>query len=423
MTDSTTTQMTSEKHLSRTRFIYLAIGALALLFLGLVYAWSIFSTPLDQVFGWGRSALSVTFSLSMITFCLGGVISSFITQKASPKISLICAAVLMCAGFGLTAVTAPLGIWAIHVFYGVLCGLGCGFGYNAIISTVNRWFPDRVGFSSGTLLMGYGLGALILGSVVDILMTSVGWQATFVVLAIAALVVLGVVSLILKPPPDEVAQLFKKKTIASQGQNPAAERPSTTPKNMLTSLIFVLYLLWFITVTSAGLTLIGDSKQGALAVGVVAGIATLLVGLVSTTNGVSRILIGLFFDRFGLVRSMQAITTAALLAALLLVVAFFFTNPVIYIAGAILMGFSYGGIPVMSSSFAMERFGPRYFPTNFAIANACIIPSSLLSSFIGPVVRSLAGDAYVYGTFALLIVVGAAMLFVFSCRYKKDLGK
>lgn len=32
-------------------------------------------------------------------------------------------------------------------------------GYNLVISAVNSWFPDKIGFSSGVMMMGMGLGS------------------------------------------------------------------------------------------------------------------------------------------------------------------------------------------------------------------------------------------------------------------------
>ena len=47
------------------RWFYLAIGVIAMLFAGVLYAWSILKSPLASEFGWGVSelALGLTFEL------------------------------------------------------------------------------------------------------------------------------------------------------------------------------------------------------------------------------------------------------------------------------------------------------------------------------------------------------------------------
>lgn len=139
----------------------LIIGAFLMLFLGLIYAWSLFAAPLEAEFGWSRSQTSVTFSISMITFCLGSIMSGFILKKRPPRNVLLISAVLFLIGFFMTS--RITNIWGLYLSYGVLCGLGVGLSYNAILSTVPKWLPGRGGFATGTLLMGMGLGSLILG--------------------------------------------------------------------------------------------------------------------------------------------------------------------------------------------------------------------------------------------------------------------
>ena len=43
----------------KNRWLYLGMGTVTLLFLGLIYAWSIFRTPIGEIFtGWSISQLS-----------------------------------------------------------------------------------------------------------------------------------------------------------------------------------------------------------------------------------------------------------------------------------------------------------------------------------------------------------------------------
>ena len=65
---------TSQTHTTATqttphRLLYFFVAFVLLMFFGLIYAWSLFVDPLEAEFGWDRSATSVVFTLSIITFC------------------------------------------------------------------------------------------------------------------------------------------------------------------------------------------------------------------------------------------------------------------------------------------------------------------------------------------------------------------
>jgi hypothetical protein len=77
----------------------LFIGTFLMLFLGLIYAWSLFAAPLEQAFNWNRSQTSITFSISMITFCLGSIISGIILRKRPPGNIILVSAMLFLTGF------------------------------------------------------------------------------------------------------------------------------------------------------------------------------------------------------------------------------------------------------------------------------------------------------------------------------------
>lgn len=82
------------------RWVYAIVGVIVLLFAGLVYAWSVLSTPIGAEFtGWTKAQLSLTFTLVMILFCIGSLLCGLLAGRLSAKNAVRLGAVLFLAGF------------------------------------------------------------------------------------------------------------------------------------------------------------------------------------------------------------------------------------------------------------------------------------------------------------------------------------
>jgi len=191
------------KNYTALRWGYLVLCTLLLLFLGLIYAWSVFRIPLETEFGWTASQASLVFSVSMMLFCLGGLASGIMQRRLSIRITVICSAVCMLAGF--SAASMAKGLLGICCTYSLLCGLGVGLGYNSCLSVVMSWFPDKKGLVSGIALMGFGFGGMVFGTLSANLIGSIGWRKTFLIFGFVFFAVILIGSFILKVAPAEFA--------------------------------------------------------------------------------------------------------------------------------------------------------------------------------------------------------------------------
>ena len=74
--------------LKRKRYLYLFAAAISFLVLGLVYAWSLFATPLAEIYGGDMSAVKVTFTICMMAFCVGGLIGVRVLRRLGVRVFL-----------------------------------------------------------------------------------------------------------------------------------------------------------------------------------------------------------------------------------------------------------------------------------------------------------------------------------------------
>lgn len=404
----------SVDQIKRKRVVYLALSTVSLLFLGLIYAFSMFAAPMCQAFGLEKAAVGLTFNIMMITFCLGAVIGSQIEKRLGVRGTLIVAGVMFFAGFAGTGAFATGSIAVVYGFYGVLGGLGVGIGYNTVIATTNVWFPDRVGLSSGVLMMGFGLGSLILGTLSVNLAGALGLSTVFIGIGIATALIIIVLANTLKRPPANIVELMAPEKAGGSSYDPGDEDAA------LKTPTFYVYWVWAIIVIAIGLATIGNCASDAQLNGLDAGFATLLVGLVSTCNGLGRVLVGMIYDKTNVKVTMAVDGVVSIVACATIIGAFTLHVSALYIVGAFCCGFCYGGVPVVASAFARQRFGSKNYPLNLSLANFAIVFGSLLNI----VVQAAIGGDNRLGIFTVMLVlslVAVADVVPFSKIWNRDM--
>jgi MFS family permease len=277
--------------------------------LGTLYAWSVFVAPLEQQFGWKRAQTSMVFTIAVSVFALSFVAAGRIQDRYGPLYCSLAGGILVSLGFYLCAYTTSLT--HLYVCFGVIGGLGNGFGYATPIPVIAKWFPDRRGLAIGLAVGGYGAGSAIFGPLAQLkLIPDYGLPTTFRILGSIFLVMTLIGAFLLKNPPAIPAR-----SSASSAANPVAAPHEFTPDETLRTPTF--YLMWvaYALGCSAGLMVISQLVPFAKSMGV-AGAAlstmTLVVGAVGNTSG--RILSGWLSDRLGRINILRAMIAISMVA-------------------------------------------------------------------------------------------------------------
>lgn len=379
------------------RWCYLGLGTLLLLCLGLIYAWSVFRAPLEAEFGWSKAQTSVTFSISMMMFCLGGLVSGIITPKRGPRYTLAGCAVCLLVGFAATSRISSLP--GIYISYGVFCGFGVGLGYNSTISTIMKWFPDKQGLVSGITLMGVGFGGMLLGTLAASLITALGWRKTFLIFALAFAVIMLVGALLIRTADNAFVE-----AVATGGKKKAAVE-EVPWRDMLRRRNFWICFFWATILSAAGLAIINESTTyAATFVDGDLTQAAAIAGVVSIANGVGRVISGQLFDTAGYRITMLSVSVLYAAATVALIASLQTGSVPILIVAFLLVGLAYGGVPPTNSAFAAHFFGRKHYALNFSIINLNLIAAS----YLGP----LCGGGSYLGSFTAILafaVIGAVL--------------
>lgn len=401
------------------RWVYAVVGVITLLLAGLVYAWSVMSKSIAASRpDWSAAQVSMTFTMVMAFFCIGCLIAGILAKKVSPKIYIILSGVLFFVGFMVAAMTGASPA-LLYLGYGVLCGLGAGFAYNAVMSTMSAWFPDKQGLISGILLMGFGLSAFIIGKVFAAVTPSTGgeeWKATFRVLGIVILVVMVICSFFfVRPDADFVPPTSGKK---KEVREPALDINSA---QMVKKPAFWLYYIWAILVSAAGLVLVSQASGIAVQVGgtsVSDGTIATVVGLISILNGIGRVIFGGMFDKKGYKMTMIVDMIIFIVAGLVLILALTTGQFLFIILGFVIGGFAYGGVTPTNSAIISDFFGRTYYPMNFSLINTNLLIASFASTIAGKLYD--ATQSYMSAIFMLIGVTVVGFIVFLGIRRPKS---
>ena len=397
--------MATKSNLNK-RWLYLVSGVFTMLFSGVLYAWSILKIPFKNEFQWSDSVLAFNFTLTMCFFCLGAFFGSLICKKIGPKITLIIAGALVGIGFVSTGLLNNQIPYLLYITYAVLAGTGIGISYNVVVSTVNSWFPDKKGFSSGCLMMGFGISTLLLGNIISSLFenSNVGWSKAYILLGIVVAVVLVLAGLVLKKPSAEIK--FPTPKAKKNVQKESFETKDFTTKEMLKSFTFWRAFACMAFITAVGNSVISFARDLVLSVDAAPALATTLVGVLSVFNGIGRILTGAVYDALGRKTTMLASNILTIFAAGLTLVSVQMNSLPLCIIGLCLTGLSYGSCPTMTSAFTASFYGAKYFPTNYSLTNFNLIVASFIATFSNSLLIST-GSYTAPFVMLLILAVGA----------------
>lgn len=383
----------------------MAVGVIAMLFAGVLYAWSILKSPLAAEFGWGPSELALNFTLAMTFFCIGGLFGAQLSRRLGHRIALVIAGALAAVGFALTSTLHGDFVGALYVTYGLLAGTGIGIAYNVVIATVSAWFPDKKGLCSGCLMMGFGASALVLGNAADAMFKSaMGWRGTYVALGLAILAVLTLAGIILKKPDFAVAS---KASSGTDDGGEALKKQEFTSKQMLCRPSFWMAFMCISFLAAVGSSVISFAKDLALAVNAPEALAVSLVGVLSVCNGVGRILTGAVFDVVGCRKTMICANILTIGAAAVTLIAVSVNSLVLCIVGVCLTGMSYGACPTITAAFTSSFFGMKHFSNNMALMTFTVMVGSFVATASNKVLEATGGYT---ATFAMLLSLTFAAL-------------
>lgn len=373
-------------------------GVLMNLALGSLYAWSVFVAPLEKEFGWTRTQTSRTFTIAVVCFALTFIAAGRLQDKKGPRICALLGSILVSAGFVLTSFTSSLT--ALYVFFGVIVGIGNGFGYSTPTPVGSKWFPDKRGLVVGLMVGGYGGGQAIFGSLANFwLIPAFGWRATFQILAAVFIVMTLVGTALLRNPPPG----YRPPNWTPPAGAAAGGADFTTAEMLATPTFYALWVAYCLGAT-AGLMTISQLVPFANSVGLGANVATIALVVSAIGNAGGRILSGAMSDRFGRVATLRLMVFASALAMPSL---FLWREQAALFWGlVVLVYWCYGTQLSVFASTTADFFGTKNFGMNYGI----LFTAWGAAGILGPQIAGRVFDAFGDYRYAFFATSGLALI-------------
>lgn len=380
--------------------------------IGSVYAWSVYTKPLIEQFGWQLSDTQFTFSLAIFFLGISAAFLGHYLEKKGPRKSGILAAIFFGIGIAGSGLAIYLeSLYLLYLFYGIFGGIGLGLGYITPVSTLIKWFPDRRGLATGLAIMGFGFAALISSPIIVYLISAVGIANTFIIMGSAYFIIIFASSLYLAPPPKNWMPEGFKATVALGKKKITQDLSQLTANEAVrTRRFWYLWLMLFINI-SCGIAIISVASPMAQEyAGLTVVAAATMVGIMGLFNGVGRIGWATFSDKIGR-PAMYTIFFG------IQVIAFFFlpgiTNALLFQAVIFLILSCYGGGFATIPAFIGDVFGTKqlgaihgYMLTAWAAAG---IFGPLFAAWSRGVTNSYNGTLYFFAGL-LVVAFGLSLL-------------
>ncbi|MCI8477901.1 MAG: MFS transporter [Oscillospiraceae bacterium] len=336
-----------------------------------------FIKPVSTAMGYTRAQYSMVTSLShitaMITYPLWGW---YLRKHSIRKAMLVTGALIpmLLLGFSLCS-----QLWQFYLC-ALLLGMMTGsFSTLPVTSLVNAWFDDLRGTATGLGSCGSGL-AMVMIPAVSAVITAYGWRTAYRFTGLTFFLIIEFCAiLLLRDKPQDKGLLPYRKAGTTEEIRPVW---GITRTQALKSTCFWLFLPIAFLSGACNTSITNHIYAYLTDLGFSTATASVMVSLQMLFLMLSKLSLGLIFDRLGLRAGMLCSISAYGLSAVFLFLGRV-TPPVIYL-GLICAGIG-SALPAMSMAYTTRQlFGSREYSANCSVVlSAVFFGNTVGTSFTG----------------------------------------
>jgi OFA family oxalate/formate antiporter-like MFS transporter len=371
-------------------WLQLTIGVICMACVAnLQYGWTLFVTPIDDKYHWGRAAIQVAFTLFVLVETWLIPVEGYLVDRFGPRYVVIGGAVLVAIAWVINSGASTL---PMLYFAAAIGGIGTGCVYGTCVGNALKWFPGRRGLAAGITAAGFGAGAAItIGPIASMIQTS-GYERAFLVFGLIQGAIVFVMAWGMQVAP---ASLIAAKVKANQTAH------GYTPAEVLRNPVFWVLYVMFVLVASGGLTMAAsmspiakDFKIDKVPVelfGLLLPAGVFALQLNRIFDGVGRPFFGWLSDQIGREYTMALAFTIG--AGALFTLSQVGTNPVMFVLLTAVYFGVYGEIFSLFPATQGDTFGAKYAAANAGMLYTAKGSGALLVPIAAAIAKSNGWDA------------------------------
>jgi len=361
-----------------------------MLCLGSVYAWSIIGSELIETYSISALQSQLIFGSIIALFPTTMIFVGQLWKRLKYSYLGYISGILFLLGYYISSLSNGNFI-LLFLGIGVLTGIATGFGYWVAITAPIQWFPAKKGLITGIAAGGFGLGAIFMSEICEIML-----NRGFEILELLQL--LGIIyGLILI-----VSSHFLYQNKDFKGNKKGYIKLVSFIKEKKFKKLFIGIFLG----TFAGLLIIGGLKTIGGEFGIREHILILGVVFFASTNFLGRLIWGFLSDYIG--ASLSIFIALLLQSISILLLNVVFLNEISFIALAMFIGFGFGGNFVLFVKETAHSYGIRDLGTVYPY----VFMGYALAGIIGPI---SGGALFDYsGSYFYAILIASLLSFMGS---------
>jgi len=376
--------------------IVTAASIMMMMIWGTFNSFGVFFEPFIKEFGWTRAVTSGASALNTMIFGILCVFSAGLSERLGPRwVMTVCGVILGLGYFLMARLTSTRDL---YLSFGVLVGIGMS-PYIPLLSLVPRWFTTNRGRMNAIVLSGMGLGIMLVPPVASTLISLWQWRNSYLVIAIATLIVTVAASQFLKFPPSPAPEDEKRGAAAlwaeRRNEGLSFQQAIRTREFVLLCWLYFSFLFCLVSITV-------HIVIHAIGLDIPATHAALTLSLIGGACIVGMNVMGNVADRFS--NKMALGVSYSLMGCSLVWVIPSHSEWSLYLFSTA-FGFAYGGMQVLFSPLVAEFFGTRSH--GVILATGALVGS--IGAAIGPIIAGYIFDTS--GSYTVAFILCSILAF------------